>query len=265
MIKCCVLIPYFNAGHSLIETIDSIDYDDVIPDVVIIDDGSNQIAASSVLSGYTGILRIRLLELATNQGIEHALNHGLTSLGRDYEYIARLDCGDVCKNGRLKKQINYLEKNPACHLLGSWVDFTDMEGRQLYTLKHPTDYESIKKQMYLNATFTHPAVMFRSSILDSVGLYPTDSPAAEDHAYFFNIINKHSASNIPESLVSCTIDPNGISTKKRRIQIKSRISIIVKNFSLNKYAIYGLIRSAILLNTPRSFTVFLKKANPNKR
>lgn len=265
MKKCCVLIPYFNAGQSLIDAIESIDHDYIMPDVIIVDDGSKQIKASSILSKYKGVLPIKLLELTTNQGIEHALNHGLSSLGREYEFIARLDCGDLCKNNRVEKQIRYLEKNPLCYLLGSWVDFTNMEGEKLYTLQHPSDFNSIKNKMFLNATFTHPAVMFRSDILDSVGYYPTNTPAAEDYAYFFNIINKHLASNIPESLVNCTIDPNGISTKKRKIQIKSRINIIIDNFSMNKYAVYGLLRSVILLNTPRSFTIFLKKIISNRK
>ena len=265
MKKCCVLIPYYNAGDSLIKTIESIDYDYVIPDVIIVDDGSERIKAADILSEYNGNLPIKLLELEFNQGIEHALNYGLTLLGRNYEYIARLDCGDYCKNNRFKKQLQFLEQNPLCYLVGSWVDFTDMKGQKLYTVEHASEFDTIKKKMFLNATFTHPTVIFRSQVLDTVGLYPTDAPAAEDYAYFFQIIQKHQATNIQESLVSCTIDPDGISTKKRKRQIKSRMSVIIKNFSANRYAVYGLFRSALLLYTPRSFTVFLKTfLRPNR-
>ncbi|MFJ3428867.1 glycosyltransferase [Pseudomonas fragi] len=258
MKKCCVLIPYYNAGHSLIQAIDSIDHDYITPDIIVVDDGSEQIKAADILREYKGVLPIKLLELKFNQGIEHALNHGLTVLGRDYEFIARLDCGDICKNNRFQKQLKFLEQNPHCFLVGSWVDFTDMDGQKLYTVAHASDFELLKKKMFLNATFTHPTVIFKSQVLDTIGLYPTDAPAAEDYAYFFKIIQKHYATNIQESLVSCTIDPNGISTKKRKTQIKSRMSVIIKHFTLNRYSIYGLFRSALLLYTPRSFTIFLK-------
>jgi len=258
MNKCCVLIPYYNAGNSLLEAIYSVDYDYIAPDIVIVDDGSLQITASSVIKQYQGPLSIKLLELNKNQGIEHALNHGLSIIGRDYEFIARLDCGDICKNHRFKKQISFLEENAECHLVGSWVDFVDMEGKKLYTLEHPHDYSTIKKLMFLNATFTHPSVIFRSKVLDTIGLYPTNAPAAEDYAYFFKIIKKHHASNIQESLIDCIIDPNGISTIKRKTQIRSRIAVIKTHFTFNKFAIYGLVRSSILLHTPRSFTVFIK-------
>lgn len=259
MKKCCVLIPYYNAGESLLESIESIDYEYIKPDVIVVDDGSLVTKASTVLLKYEGPLTIKLLELEKNKGIEHALNHGLSTYAKDYEFIARLDCGDICQNNRFEKQVKYLEDNKSCYLIGSWVDFTDMDRNHLYTVKHPSNYDSIKNLMFLNATFTHPTVIFRNDVVESVGLYPTNYPAAEDYAYFFSIIKKHPASNIEESLVACTIDPNGISTKKRKTQIKSRLSVIIKNFTFNQYSVYGLFRSAVLLYTPRSFTVYLKQ------
>jgi glycosyltransferase involved in cell wall biosynthesis len=257
MKNCCVLIPYFNAGESLLTSIESIDYSYCTPEVIVVDDGSKIIKAVDILNKYKGPLTIILVELKDNKGIEHALNKGLELHGSAYKFIARLDCGDICKNKRLEKQIKFLEQNPSCYLVGAWVDFVSMEGKQLYTVQHPAQYNLIKKLMYINTTFTHPTVVFRREILDSVGLYPTDAPAAEDYAYFFKIIKKHPASNIQESLIDCIVDPNGISTKKRKTQIRSRISVIIKNFTFNRYAFYGLARSAILLHTPRSFTVFL--------
>ena len=257
--KCCVLIPYFNAGESLLQSISSIDYSFYAPDIIVVDDGSEQKKASDVLISYKGPLSIKLLELKENQGIEHALNKGLELYGRSYEFIARLDCGDLCKNDRIQKQIQYLEKNPYCYLLGSWVDFIDTGGKFLFTLKHPSDFNIIRKKMFLNSTFTHPSVMFRSCLLDTVGSYPTDTPAAEDYAFFFNIIKHHKASNIQESLLDYIIDPNSISTTKRKKQIKSRIKIIIRNFELTPHTVYGLIRASILLYTPRDLTVFLNK------
>jgi len=259
MSTLCVLIPYFNDGNSLINSIESIDYHHIKPDVIVIDDGSEKITASHILKAYAGALDVKLLTLDINMGIEHALNKGITSFGKNYHYIARLDCGDTCKSHRFEKQIRYMQNNPDCFLLGSWVDFTDMTGNFLYTLKQPGTQKNIKRSMFLNSAFTHPSVIFKSEILHSVGLYPTDRPAAEDYAFFFKIIKHHDAHNLQESLVSCTINPNGISTVKRKIQIRSRIRIIKENFDFSLPAFYGLARSFALLYTPRGFTVFIKK------
>ncbi|MGO4326317.1 glycosyltransferase [Cupriavidus sp. 2TAF22] len=259
--KCCVLIPYYNAGDSLLETIHSVEAGSLAPDVIVVDDGSRvERKAVNILEKYSGALKIRLIELDENQGIEHALNRGLIDLGTSYKYVARLDCGDRCKNDRLRKQVEFLDSHMDYHLVGSWVDFVDLEGKLLYTLKHPSDFASIKKMMFLNPTFTHPAVMFRSSLLATSGLYPVDKPAAEDYAFFFKIIQNHKASNLNESLVDCLISPAGISNMRRRIQIKSRIKIILENFEVNPYAFYGLIRSILLFCTPRGFTVTLRRA-----
>lgn len=126
-------------------------------------------------------------------------------------------------------------------------------------MQHPSDFDIIKRKMYLNSTFSHPSVMFRSLLLDTIGYYPVDAPAAEDYAFFFKIIKKHKASNIQESLVDYIVEPNSISTKKRKTQIKSRILVILRNFEFNLYAIYGLVRSVLLFFTSRRLTVFLKK------
>ncbi|MCP9338561.1 glycosyltransferase [Stutzerimonas xanthomarina] len=259
MKQCCVLIPYFNDDDSLLTSIHSIDRISNGPDVIVVDDGSTNSKAIDIIPRYNGSLNIHLIELEKNQGIEHALNKGLEFCSKHYKYVARLDCGDTCKNSRIQKQINFLEQHPSYCLVGSWADFTDMTGNNMYTLRQPETHNQIKKAMFINAAFTHPSVMFRSSIIGSVGLYPTSYPAAEDYAYFFKIIKKHKTYNIQESLVNCTINPNGISSKKRKIQIKSRIRIILNNFDCSPIAFYGLFRSIFLLYTPRGFTVALKK------
>lgn len=259
MKKCCVLIPYFNAGRSLLDSIQSIDSDVIQPDVIVVDDGSDKLKAIDVIREYSGNLKVYLLVLDKNQGIEGALNAGLELYSRQYEYIARLDCGDLCKNGRIGKQVSHLDHNLELALVGGWIDFIDMEGRYLFTLRNPLSYESIKSKMPINSMIAHVSVMFRSSVFEVVGHYPVNAPAAEDYALFFKIIKKYPVQNIGEIFVDCTVDPNGISSKKRKTQIRSRINIMLQNFALTPYSVYGLLRSLILLHTPRGFTVYLNK------
>ena len=66
MKKCCVLIPYYNAGDTLLSAINSIDYDYLYPDVIIVDDGSQITKAADVLKKYIGPLNIILLEMDKN-------------------------------------------------------------------------------------------------------------------------------------------------------------------------------------------------------
>lgn len=256
---CCILIPYFNAGPALIDTLNSLESKTYDFDVVIVDDGSDKVKASEILNAYKNKFPIYLLELEDNKGIEHALNFGIKHIKSDYSYIMRMDCGDFCINDRIDKQIAYLEKNKDIYMIGSWVGFVDMRNNFLYTLHHPSDHFKIKKNMHINCAFTHPSVVFRSEIFNETGYYPTGYCAAEDFALFFKIVKKYKTANIPECLVLCRVDPRGISSSKRIMQIKSRIKIQKENFNYSFYAFYGLIRSYMLLNTPRGFSTLLNK------
>lgn len=255
MRKCCVLIPFYNDGENLLDTINSIDGD---PDVIIVDDGSTT-PAIQITDQYTGILSLKIISLPFNSGIEHALNAGLKYCIDRYEYIARLDCGDKCKNNRIKKQLSYLEKNLDCCLLGSWVDFISESGKYLFTSKVPSENDEIRKKMYINSMFIHPSVIIRSSALKDIGMYPTNRKAAEDYALFFKFTKKCRTANLTESLLDYVVSPNSISTKKRKTQIISRIKVILDNFEIGIYPFYGIIRSLILLLIPRTVSILLRK------
>lgn len=255
----CLLIPYFNAGEALLESLASVDAGSLRPDVWIVDDGSAKCPAASVLSSYDGALPIELITLPANCGIEHALNTGLERCVDRYPYIARLDCGDRCIDDRLASQRAFMQAHPDCALLGTWVNFVDPQGRLLFTLRHPVDSASLRRKVFLNSPFTHPAVMLRSSVLQDVGLYPTEYPAAEDLALFFKIVGKYRTDNLPRALVECVVDGGGISSRRRKTQIHSRIRLIMKYYDFSLIATVGLLRGVITYLLPRRATVFANR------
>lgn len=254
-----ILIPHYNNIIELKESIKSIE--ETIPlDILIVDDGSavkpKQQEIETIYKN--GNVFIELLD--TNVGIENALNAGLSFIeNKNYKYIGRLDCGDLNRPNKYKKQLEYLERNPETYLLGTWADMVDMEGNLLYTLEHPTTDREIKEKMYLNSMFVHPTVIFRKEVLNLIGKYPTKYKAAEDYAYFFDISKRLKVENLPEALLIYKIDPNSISSTKRKLQVKNRIKIICSHFYLGFYPLYGLIRNVLLLSMSRSMTTLMKK------
>ena len=109
----------------------------------------------------------------------------------------------------------------------------------------------------------HPSIMFRNSIFSKIKLYPTVYQAAEDYAFFFNVMNSFKVANINKILVQCEINPKGISTLMRKEQAKNRIKIILKNFYFGLYPIYGLFRSLLLYIIPLSILIKIKKIVKN--
>lgn len=257
--RCCVLIPYFESGDLLIRSLLSIDgLGEGRVDVLVVDDGSLRRPARNVIDATVFRDRVGLLELASNVGIAAALNQGLSRLMPHYEYVARLDCGDTCCHERLSAQMAYLDTHRKCALVGTWASFLSMSGEERYTVRHPTEHRQIMRRMHINSAFTHSAVMFRSDLVRSVGLYPENRAAAEDHAYFFKIGSKFETANIPQVHVRSILDPAGISAVRRRRQLVSRIAILVENFDFRPGSFYGVLRAILQLSTPRAFTVSVR-------
>lgn len=241
------------------ESIKSID-ESFNVDILIVDDGSKkEIPVKSEIEKNYKTGKVFLEFLSNNQGIEYALNRGLELIETmNYHYIGRLDCGDYCVRNRFLKQISYLEENKGIHLLGTWVNMVDTNGKKLFVLKHPVSYKEIKRRMYLNSMFVHPSVVYRANLIKVIGYYPTNFKAAEDYAFFFKIVKKFRAENLPEPLLNYIIDENSISTTKRKLQVRNRIRVILNNYYFGIYPTYGLIRNSILYFISRETTTKLK-------
>lgn len=248
-----VLIPHFNDPEGLAESLTSI-REQINVDVLVVDDGSSQPPEEERLRAIYTTGRLHLLKLMQNQGIEHALNAGLKHIMElGYTYIARLDCGDTNLAKRFSTQLEFMKQNPQVQLLGTQVNYIDEHKQFMYTSNFPLNYNSLKKQMFVNCMLVHPTVIFRSALIKEVGLYPTSYKAAEDYAFFMKIIQEHEAQNLPGVWVEKEIDDNSISAVKYKLQVRNRIRIILKYFHFAPYPIYGLIRNCILYLFPRKF------------
>lgn len=261
-----VLIPHYNRPKALLNSIKSI-REDIAVDVMVVDDGSQQLFEETEIAEAYPKGNIYFEYLEENSGVGIASNQGLKRIQEmSYPYIARLDCGDLFYANKLTKQLAYLKTNPDIKLLGTWVNFIDPEGNALYQLKPPVSYPALKRKMYINCMFIQPTVVFESSILDEIGLYPTKYHRnAEDYAFFFNIINKYKAENYPEILLDCIVQENSLSTESRKEQVVNRLKIIWDNFHFGFYPIYGLLRNFPLLFTSRKFVNRLKRIRQSIR
>ncbi len=260
MSSIAVLIPHYNDIPGLEKTLRSISSIEPV-DVVIVDDGSVIKPNKKDLENkFKNISNIHVLYNEKNMGIEYALNKGLKFIyEKGYKYTARLDCNDISYEERFLKQKEFLDNNPDVYIVGSWVEFVDKNGKLLFTFTPPSDYEQIKKKMFINNMMIHPSVMFRTEAVDIIGYYPTDKKNAEDYAYFFKFVKNFKVANINQVLTKCEIDPKGLSLSKRRLQIKNRIKIIWDNFDFSIYAFYGLVRNSIMLFVPYPIVEKIKK------
>ncbi|MBT1703588.1 glycosyltransferase [Chryseosolibacter indicus] len=255
----CVLIPYHNDFEDLVRSVNSISYDTGKFCVVIVDDGSTKkLTKYELLPRIKSGVSVSIVRLEKNQGIIVALNTGLQYIldSVNCPYIARLDCGDICDQSRFKAQVSYLNEHPDIDFLGSWCTFTNYSTSESYLYKTPTDHEAIVKEMNFRNVFIHPTVMWRRR---AVELYPDNYPHAEDYGLFYRQIKKVRSAILPLSLVTCKINPNGISLKNRNAQLDSRIAV-VKAMSENRIlSTLGILKIKLLKILPFTLVFQLKK------
>lgn len=225
--ELAVLIPHFNDIKGLNTALSSLAGENAT--VIVVDDGSATPPQQCELAASHPHLRsLHIILLAENIGIAQALNVGL-SYANEYEYIARLDCGDESLPGRLVAQKAYLDDHPQCHLVGSWAEYVDVDSGKSHVRRYPCKHQQIYAAMYRCNVFCHPATMFRRSSALALGDYPTNYPAAEDYALFFSMTRSYQVANLPEVYVRTHTCAAGISSVQVRRQIVSSIRILLRH------------------------------------
>ena len=261
MTQNILIIPHYNNPKGLEKSIASIGASELL-DVIIIDDGSvsEKINESLILQNKKFKGDIIFKYCSVNRGVEYVLNEGIDyALEKNYKYISRLDCGDLCDENRFKIQEDFLNKNTHIGIVGSQVNALDEKGNFLYEITLPTEERKVRNGMLIGAMFIHPTIMFRANIVEKVGKYPTHYKAAEDFAFFTNILKYYDGANIDKVLVSIELNSKGISLKNRKTQALSRINILKDNYQFGIRSTYGIFRSYILYYTPYSLIHLLKK------
>jgi len=253
-----VLIPVFNDDGQLDATLRSIDDPGVPVVVVIVDDGSDK----PVVVRHPSRHEIVVLRHDVNRGIAHALNTGLAYIvDRGIPYVARIDNGDRCAPGRLARQYDFLERTPSVHLVGSAVEWRDDAGRSRFTRVFPTTHDTIVRALPHTTVLIHPAVMFRTDLVRSVGMYSTAYSAAQDLDFFWRIARRHQVANLPETLVVARFDPAGISIRRRRAQLWSTLRIQLAFFRPSTWtSYYGILKTLGRFVIPYSVIVAIKRA-----
>ena len=227
MPEISVLMSAYNAEKYIGEAIESVlsqTFTDF--EFIIINDGSTDNTEEVVFQYHD--LRIKYYSLI-NQGISKSLNKGLNiAKGK---YIAKLDADDVCYPNRFEIQHRYMEENPAYVVCGSYTDVISEDGEIIYTFKNiPLSNDEIKQQVNSINCFVHSATFYkRNEAIEVGGYYEPILSGFEDRVFFFQLLKKGKAINIPIPLIKYRIGPFSITKKERN----KRYRRLVKNVTLN--------------------------------
>lgn len=196
-----VIIPCYNYGHLIKDTIDSVlqqTYTDL--EVIVIDDGSKDNTEEVVRDCVTRDSRVSYNKYS-NGGLGTSRNRGL-ALAKG-KYIQFLDADDLVEKDKFKMQLEYFEKNPGTDVVyGSVRYFTnrpyDPADRQL-TYWGP-DKEWMPKlsgkghtmlAQVLKGNFSHlSSTLFTREIVNKVGEFDNSISAVADYHFLLRCVIK---------------------------------------------------------------------------
>jgi len=182
-----------------------------------------------------------ILKKFDDDRIRHFLHPFRTSLieqrNRGIEYaktnlIAVLDSDDIAEPDRLEKQVAYLNSHPEVGVLGAQLHLIDSEGRTIGYRHYPTGPDVIAETMKLFNPIGQPSVMYRKSLVKSMGGYNyTRYSVNSDYELWCRLAsNGVKLANLKEVLVRYRIHPMGMKTTKLREVVKATIDIKQKYF-----------------------------------
>jgi hypothetical protein len=101
--------------------------------------------------------------------------------------------------------------------------------------------------------------MWRAAVHEKVPAYPADLPHAEDYGFFCAILRHgRAAAILPEELVTCRIDPQGLSIRNRRRQLRSRIKTVLRYRENKLLGLLGALKVSLLFLIPYRIVLLLK-------
>jgi glycosyltransferase involved in cell wall biosynthesis len=142
---------------------------------------------------------LTIVILPKNVGLASALNCGLKYCKHDI--VARMDTDDIAMPERFKLQVEFMQSNQDVAVSSGYIeewdsDFSSLLSNRLLPLAH----DDIVRFAKMRSPISHPACIFRKSLIISVGGYPNIYP--EDHLLWVRMIQAgYKLANIPHVLL----------------------------------------------------------------
>jgi glycosyltransferase involved in cell wall biosynthesis len=172
--RVSVIVPCYNQGRYLAETIESVRAQRGGPELLVVDDGSSDDTAS-VARSYPGVRYLH----QHNQGTAAARNQGWRASAG--EYLLFLDADDRLLEGAVEVGVRELDAHPECGFVYGHVRQIDRDGRLLGT--PPQDEAGMISYVDLlrhNSIWTPGSVLYRRAAVEEIGGFRSEAAGSAD-------------------------------------------------------------------------------------
>lgn len=169
-------------------------------EIILVEDGPLTEALYRTIDDWKKVLPVKTVKLDENVGLAKALNIGLEKC--QYDFVARMDTDDICKDYRLEVQHKFMLENPDVSVVGSSIEeFKEDADAPYGERKVPTSYSDILEFSKSRNPLNHMTVFFRKKDILEVGGYG-NYRFAQDYFLWVKLLNSGKIlCNIEESLV----------------------------------------------------------------
>ncbi len=233
-----VIIPTYNSGKFIAQTVQSVLEQTYRPhEVIIIDDGSTD-DTKAVLSGFHDRIKYFYQE---NLGPSAARNKGI-KMARG-EYVSFLDADDLWTSNKIEVQLDFLERHREIGLVFSDIEEFDGEkiinrrssclAVQVYgpdNVLHVPLQEAFIKLLMTNFIPTN-TVMVRRECFKKAGIFDESLRIVEDRDMWLRIAAYYKIGRLPLVLCKRRLHVSNIS-KNQELYISSQIKVLEKHLRL---------------------------------
>jgi len=151
-----------------------------------------------------------------------------------YELIACMDSDDIAFPDRCEKQLAVFQHHPDLAIVGGIIaEFCDTPEEIISYRVVPENYKEIMKYARLRDPFNHPSVMFRRSVILSIGNYQP-MKGCEDYDLWFRLLkNGYKGYNIPEPILYYRTGEQFIKRRKNKTHYHCYIELKKKMWDAN--------------------------------
>ena len=207
-----IVVPVYNSGKFIKETVETVKAQDYQNwELLLVNDCSTDNSKDEIKKYEKEDSRIRLIDLKENSGAAIARNTGMKEAKG--KYIAFLDADDLWKNTKLKKQIEFMQKDDY-EFTYTGYEFADENGNKLgKVVKVP---EKINyKQALKNTTIFTSTVMFNVDKLGKELISMPNVRRGQDTATWWKVLKTGIvAYGLQESLSMYRRSNNTLSSNK---------------------------------------------------
>ena len=210
-----ILLPFHNARDTLPACLESI-LAQTHPhwELVAVNDQSTDSSEAWLRTLARRDRRIRVLD-NPRKGLVSALNHGLAACR--HELVARMDADDIMYPRRLAAQLAHFSRKPELALSATRVrlfpEALIEKGFREYIRWQNLCCSSadISRQIYVESPFAHPSVMFRKTLVQTLGGY-RQGGFPEDYDLWLRLFHSgQPMEKLPEILLDWRESPNRVS------------------------------------------------------